>query len=99
MVRGGEVEGHACDLLDICIAVELCPVVSRDRVASIRMSLDQLDGLGTGLFNCSGSDLSDLQVTAFAFHQADDAVPGTLAQHGVDFPMTDPATQLNVPRP
>src|SRR6185369_3389799 len=95
----GEVEAHPGCLLDVCVAMELGAVVCRDGFEQARVPLNQLDGLGRGLLDCSGFDLADLGVAAFALHQADDAMLGAFTQHGVDFPMTDPSTLLNVPRP
>ena len=81
------------------VVVELGAVVGGDGFESLRMAAHETHRAAIGVFLRSGSELADHDVAGFAVDDGDEAVVITLADDGVDLPVTDLGAQLGGERP
>src|SRR5690242_5343956 len=99
MVRSGEVELQLQGLLDERVTVKLRSVVCGDGSELIGMAPGNAKRSSIELLHRSSLELADEHVSSLALHQAHDAVLAAFADHGVDFPVADPAAALHAGRP
>ena len=98
-MRSREVEGNAGGSLEQRVVVELGAVVGRDGFESLRMPAHETHRSVIGVFLRSGSELTDHDVAGFAVDDGDEAVLITLADDGIDLPVTDLGAQFGGERP
>jgi hypothetical protein len=97
-MRRGKVKLHATRRFHLRVAMELRPVVGRDRLAASGVSPQELEGGPVRFLRCPLSQLADEDVTGLAFHYRQDAVtalPGALPHHRVDLPVPDSPALLD----
>ena len=93
-MRSGEVEGNAGGSLELRVVVELGAVVRRDGFESLRMPAHEAHRTAIRMLLGTSSELADHEVTGFAVDDGDEAVLITLADDGVDLPVTDLRAQF-----
>ena len=78
--------------------MELCAIVSSDRLNALSMTLDNLEQPGVELVDGSRLELAYEGVSGLSFNQGDDTVPAPLAEHGIDLPVSEGLPGFNVLR-
>ena len=76
--------------------MELCAIVSSDRLNALSMTLDNLEQPGVELVDGSRLELAYDGVSGLSFNQGDDAVPAPLAEDGIDLPVSEGLPGFNV---
>src|SRR5947208_16989911 len=95
MVRGGEVDLHAGELLDLAKAVELGAVVGGDGLEEVGPTVDQLEKSLVGGRNGALCELADQNAAGSSFDEADDAVFASCADDRIHLPVTDLSAELD----
>jgi len=93
-MRGGEVERHTGRALELCVVVELGTVVGGDGFEALRMAAHEAHRAVIGVLLSTGSELADDDVAGFTVDNGDETVLITLANDGIDLPVTDLGAQL-----
>ena len=102
VVRCRKIELHPAYGFDLCIPVELRPVVRRDGPHPPGMPRHQFQHGAIGFGGRPRSQFADEHVASFALHQRQDAVaalPEAFAHDRVDLPMPAPFPALHRRRP
>ena len=92
VMRGGEVEGDTGRALELCVVVEFGAIVSGGGFEALRMAAHETHGALIGVFLGTSSELADHDVAGLAVDDGDEAVVITLANDGIDLPVTRAST-------
>ena len=89
VVRSGEVNSCAGELLDLTISVELGSIVCGDGLEKVRVAADELKKAVVECGDGTFMELADQNAAGEPLDEADDAVFASLADDSIDLPVAD----------
>src|SRR6185503_13451862 len=98
-MRGREVERDTGRALELCVVVELGTVVGGDGFEALRMPAHEAHRTLISVFLGTSSELANHDVAGLAVDDGDEAVLITLADDGIDLPVTDLGAKVGGERP